>query len=271
MQNASRTYPTDLSDAQWNHLQPHLPAPSRRGRPRTRDLRSFLDGIFYLLQAGGAWRLLPTEFGPWSTVYGYFRRWSQAGLWEQINAALRETVRQQVQRDPQPSAAIVDSQTLKTSDQACRSGIDAGKKIEGVKRHVLVDTLGLLLCVLVTPASRQDRDGARFLLERCEQFFARLTCVWADAGYHAHALLEWVQGLRPERPLRLEIVRRLEGQRGFQVLPKRWIVERTLAWLVKRRRLGRHYEQRPDHSEGFIYLTMVSLMLKRLAKTQPAI
>jgi putative transposase len=171
--------------------------------------------------------LLPTEFGPWSTVYGYFRRWSQAGLWEQINAALRETVRQRVQRDPQPSAAIVDSQTIKTSDQACRSGIDAGKKIEGVKRHVLVDTLGLLLCVLVTPASLQDRDGARFLLERCEQFFARLTCVWADAGYHAHALLEWVQGLRPERPLRLEIVRRLEGPKSS---PKRGVVRISWKW-----------------------------------------
>ena len=267
MQNASRTYPTDLSDAQWHQLQPLLPPPSQRGRPRTRDLRTICHGLFYLLQAGCAWRLLPTEFGPWSTVYGYFRRWSRAGLWEQINAALREALRQQEQRDPQPSAAIVDSQTIKTSDQACRSGIDAGKKIEGVKRHVLLDTLGLLLCVLVTPASLQDRDGARFLLERCWQFFARLTCVWADAGYYAHALLEWVQGLRPERPLRLEIVRRREGQRGFQTLPKRWIVERTLAWLVKRRRLARHYEQRPDHSEGFIYLAMIALMLRRLAKT----
>jgi putative transposase len=267
MQNASRTYPTDLSDAQWHLLQPLLPAPNRRGRPRAVDLRHLLNGIFYLLQAGCAWRLLPKEFGPWSTVYGYFRRWSQAGLWEQINLALREQVRQQAQRDPQPSAAIMDSQTIKTSDQACRSGIDAGKKIEGVKRHVLVDPLGLLLGVLVTPASIQDRDGARLLLERCLGFFHRLQKVWADSGYYAHALLEWVASLFPQRPLVLEIVRRLEGVGGFVVLPKRWIVERTLAWLVKRRRLARHYEQRPDHSEGFIYLAMISLMLKRLTKT----
>ena len=174
MQNASRTYPTDLSDAQWHRLQPWLPAPSPRGRPRAVDLRHIANGIFYLLQAGCAWRLLPKEFGPWSTVYGYFRRWSRAGLWEQINLALREQVRQQAQRDPQPSAAILDSQTIKTSDQACDSGIDAGKKIEGVKRHVLVDTLGLLLGVLVTPASTQDRDGARLLLERSLGFFHRL-------------------------------------------------------------------------------------------------
>jgi putative transposase len=231
------------------------------------DLRLILNGIFYLLQAGCAWRLLPKEFGPWSTVYGYFRRWSQAGLWEQINLGLREEVRQQAQRNPQPSAAILDSQTIKTSDQACKSGIDAGKKIEGVKRHVIVDTMGLLLGVMVTPASIQDRDGARLLLERCLGFFDRLQKVWADSGYHAHALIEWVASLFPQRPLVLEIVRRLEGVGGFVVLPKRWIVERTLAWLVKRRRLARHYEQRPDHSEGFIYLTMISLMLKRLSKT----
>jgi putative transposase len=267
MQNASRTYPTDLSDAQWLLLQPWLPAPCSRGRPRTADLRQILNGILYLLQAGCAWRLLPSEFGPWSTVYGYFRRWSQAGLWEQINLALRAQVRQQAQRDPQPRAAILDSPTIKTSDQACRSGIDAGKKIEGVKRHVLVDTLGLLLGVLVPPASMQDRDGARFLLERCLGLLHRLAKVWADSGYYAHALIEGVGTLCPHRPLVLEIVRRLEGVGGFVVLPKRWIVERTLAWLVKRRRLARHYEQRPDHSQGFIYLAMISLMLKRLTKT----
>ena len=267
MQNASRTYPTDLSDAPWLLLPPCLPAPSTRGRPRAVDLRHILNGTFYLLQAGCAWRLLPKEYGPWSTVYGYFRRWSRTGLWEQINLALRAQVRQPAQRDPQPSAAILDRQTSKTSEPACRRGIDAGKKIEGVKRPVLVATLGLLLGVLVTPASTQDRDGARLLLERSLGFCHRLQKVWADSGYYAQARLEWGANLFPQRPLVLEIVRRLEGVGGFGVRPKRWIVERTRAWLVKRRRLARHYEQRPDHSEGFIYLAMISLMLKRLTKT----
>ena len=145
MPNASSNYPTDLNDAQWNLLQPLLPGPSPIGRPRTCDLRQILNAIFYGLQVGGAWRLLPRDFGPWSTVYGYFRRWSQAGVWAGINTALRESVRVQAGRPAQPSAAILDSQSVKTSDQACASGIDVPKQIEGVKRHILVDTLGLLL------------------------------------------------------------------------------------------------------------------------------
>ena len=233
-----------------------------RGRPAPHPQRHFLSP-----PSRGAWRLLPKEYGPWSTVYGYFRRWSRTGLWEQINLALRAQVRQPAQRDPQPSAAILDRQTSKTSEPACRRGIDAGKKIEGVKRPVLVATLGLLLGVLVTPASTQDRDGARLLLERSLGFCHRLQKVWADSGYYAQARLEWGASLFPQRPLVLEILRRLEGVGGFGVRPKRWIVERTRAWLVKRRRLARHYEQRPDHSEGFIYLAMISLMLKRLTKT----
>ncbi len=267
MQNAARTYPTDLSDAPWLLLQPGLPAPSTRGRPRAVALRHILNGIFYLLQAGGAWHLLPKEYGPWATGYGYFRRWSRAGLWEQRNLALRAPVRQQAQRDPQPSAAILDRQTSKTSEQACRSGIAAGKKIEGVQRPVLVDTLGLLLGVLGTPASTQDRAGTRRLLERSLGFCPRLQKVGADSGYYAQARLEWGASLFPQRPLVLALVRRLEGVGGFGVRPKRGSVERPLAWLGKRRRRARHYEPRPDPSEGFIYWAMLSLRLKRLTKT----
>ena len=182
MPKASTNYPTDLSDAQWNLLQPLLPGPSPTGRPRTCDLRHILNAIFYGLQAGGAWRLLPRDFGPWSTVYGYFRRWSQAGVWAGINTTLRESVRLHAGRLAQPSAAILDSQSVKTSDQACASGIDVHKQIEGVKRPILVDTLGLLLGVVVTAASVQDRDGAKTLWIRCGQGLIRLARVWADAG-----------------------------------------------------------------------------------------
>ena len=182
MPKASTNYPTDLSDAQWNLLQPLLPGPSPTGRPRTCDLRHILNAIFHALQAGGAWRLLPRDFGPWSTVYGYFRRWSRAGVWARSNTALRESVRLQAGRLAQPSAAILDSQSVKTSDQACASGIDAHKKIEGGKRHILMDTLGLLLGVVVTAASVPDRDGAKTVWEHCGPGLVRLVRLWADAG-----------------------------------------------------------------------------------------
>ena len=265
MQNASSTYPTDLHDAEWQILQPLLPAPAQRGRPRERDLREILNGIFYFLRAGCAWRLLPTEFGPWSTVHDYYRRWRRQGVWAQINHTLRRQVRQAAGQAPEPSAAILDSQSIKTGDQACASGYDAGKKIEGRKRHVVVDTLGLLLLVMVGPANVQDRDGARPLLQAVLQWCGSLRKIWADGGY-AGALVEWFGTLTIPSGCVLEIVRRLEGQTGFYILPKRWIVERTLGWLVKSRRLARDYETLPASSEAIIYLVMIRLMLKRLAK-----
>lgn len=268
MQNASITYPSDLNDAEWQLLQPLLPAPAKRGRPRTRDLREILSGIFYLLRSGCAWRLLPKEFGPWSTVHDYYRRWRQQGVWEQINHTLRQKVRGAAGKTDEPSGAILDSQTIKTGDQACASGYDAGKKIEGRKRHVVVDTLGLLLWVMVGPANVQDRDGARPLLQAVLRCFGGLRKIWADSGY-AGALVHWFQAHVGTRDCVLEIVRRLEGVSGFHILPKRWIVERTLGWLVKSRRLARDYETAPQSSEAMIYLTMIRLMLKRLARAQP--
>ena len=265
MQNASSTYPTDLHDAEWQILQPLLPAPAQRGRPRERDLREILNGIFYFLRAGCAWRLLPTEFGPWSTVHDYYRQWRRRGVWAQINHALRRQVRQAAGKTAEPSAAILDSQSIKTGDQACASGYDAGKKIEGRKRHVVVDTLGLLLLVMVGPANVQDRDGARPLLQAVLQLCGGLRKIWADGGY-AGALVEWFRTFAAPSGCVLEIVRRLEGRTGFYILPKRWIVERTLGWLVKSRRLARDYETLPASSEAIIYLVMIRLMLKRLAK-----
>jgi len=267
MQNASTVYPTDLTDAEWQVLQPLLPPPAPRGRPRERDLRVILNGLFYLLRAGCAWRMLPVDFGPWSTVHDYYRRWRLTGLWPQLNATLRERVRQGAGKAAEPSAAILDSQSIKTGDQACASGYDAGKKIEGRKRHVVVDTLGLLLHVVVGPASVQDRDGARPVLQAVLARFARLRKIWADAGY-AGALVAWVRERVGTRDCVLEIVRRLGDQVGFQILPKRWIVERTLGWMVKSRRLARDYETATQSSEAMIYLTLIRLMLKRLAKAK---
>lgn len=266
MQNASIVYPTDLSDREWQILQPLLPAASKRGRPRERDWRTILNGIFYLLRSGCSWRLLPKEFGPWPTVHDYYRRWRKLGVWERIHHALRQQVRVATGKNAEPTGAILDSQTIKTGDQACASGYDAGKKIEGRKRHVVVDTLGLLLCVMVGPANVQDRDGARPVLQAVLQTFSGLRKIWADSGY-AGALVKWFEEYVVPRDCVLEIVRRLEGLSGFHILPKRWIVERTLGWLVKSRRLARDYETATQSSEAMIYLAMIRLMLKRLAKT----
>ena len=257
-------YPSDLTDSEWQMLRPLLPPPAKRGRPRERDLRQMLDGIFYLLRSGCAWRMLPKEFGPWSTVHDYYRRWRLQGVWEKINHTLRQQVRQMAGKEVEPTGAILDSQTIKTGDQACASGYDAGKKVEGRKRHVVVDTLGLLLSVMVGPANVQDRDGARPLLCAVLQRCRSLQKIWADGGY-AGALVEWFREQMGPRHCVLEIVKRLGDKTGFYVLPKRWIVERTLSWLVKSRRLARDYETTTHSSESMIYLVMIRLMLKRLA------
>jgi len=264
-----RAYPTDLSEAQWLILEPlllPLLCLSGRGRPRQVDLREVVNAINYVLRTGCAWRLLPHDFPAWQTVYGYFRRWRDSGLWEKLNDALREQVRQQAEREREPSAAIMDSQSVKTSAVAGERGFDAGKKVKGRKRHILVDVLGLLLAVYVHPADIQDREGAKGLLERAKaKGFPRLQLIWADGGYSGLLLAVWA--LLATGWL-LTIVERAAGQVGFQVLPRRWVVERTLAWLGRYRRLSKDYEVLPQTSEAWIYAAMVNLMLKRL--TQPS-
>ena len=260
-------YPTDLSDEQWNLLQATLPPrPKQRGRGRPpSDLRRICNALLYLVRAGCAWRLLPRDFGPWQTVCHYFRLWSQQGYWQTIHGAFRSVVRDQAGKRSQPTAAILDSQTVRSSDQAGERGYDAAKKTKGIKRHILVDTLGLLLAVCVTKADVPEREGARRLLDRALDCFRWLRCLWADQGYGGEEFAGWVAAQRKTGTLRLEVVPRLQDQRGFQVLRKRWIVERTLGWFMKHRRLVRHYEVKTAHAESWLHISMIGVMLRRLA------
>lgn len=260
-------YPTDLTDEQWNLLQSVLP-PRKTAKPRGRpsaDMRRICNALLYFVRAGCAWRLLPRDFGPWKTVYHYFWRWSQQGVWQVIHDVLRSAVRADAGKRSEPTAAILDSQTVRSADQAGERGYDAAKKTKGIKRHVLVDTLGLLLAVGITPADVPERQGARRLLAAALACFRWLRCLWADQGYSGEALAGWVAARRKTGTLRLEVVPRLQDQVGFKVLRKRWIVERTFGWFMKHRRLVRHYEVKTAHAEAWLHISMIGIMLRRLA------
>ena len=264
MTKSQQIYPTDLNDTQWSKIRPYLPAEAKTGRPREHGWRLILNGVFYVLQSGCSWRMLPRELPPWKTVYHYFRLWQKDGTWERLNRLLREKVRLRFGKKRQASASILDSQSAKTSEGGWERGFDAGKKVTGRKRHTLVDTLGLILKVVVTAGNVQDRDGAKTLLEEISsqiEVVKRLKRIWADGGYRGE-LITWVQ---ETFGWILEIVEKPKDQKGFHVLPKRWVVERTFAWLVRQRRLARDYERLPETSESFIYVAMIRLMLRRLA------
>jgi transposase len=262
-------YPSSATtDAQWAIIEPLLPPPGntggRGGRREKHDRRLLVDAIFYLIRGGVAWRELPREFPPRSTVWDTFTRWLRSGAWARVHDALRDRLRIRLGRRPQPSAAIIDSQSVRAADTVAGGsrGYDAGKKINGRKRHLAVDTNGLLLAVIVTIAGIQDRDGGLRLLGRLREGFSTVALVWADAGY-AGRLVTFAAGVPA---ITVQVVRRADDQIGFQLLHRRWVVERTLAWISKYRRCVRDYERRIDTSEAMVHLAMIMTMSRRLAR-----
>lgn len=264
-------YPTDLTDAQWAVIAPLIPAPAwirgRGGRPEGYCHREMVDVMLYIDDNGTKWRALPADFPEWTAAYRFFRRWRDQGLLTVLHDRLRRECRSAAGREPEPSAAVIDSQSLRAAETvaAADRGYDGGKRVNGTKRHVAVDVLGLLLTVLVTGADVQDRDGAMPLLERLRTVCLRIALVWADGAY-AGSLVGWA---REELALRLQIVKRPDDACGFVVIPRRWVVERTLAWITRRRRCVRDYERRRDSHEAMVRWAMVLVMTRRLAKQSP--
>jgi putative transposase len=257
-------YPSDLTDAQWNRIEAHVPKPKPGGRPASVDRREIVNASFYVVREGITWRALPHDVPPWRTVCHYFRLWRDDGTWQTIHDAVRDETRQAAGRETSPSAAIIDAQSVKTVEQpaTCR-GYDGGKRVKGRKRHLAVDTLGLLLVIVVTAANVGDRTGARLVAGGLAGRFARLVTLFADAGYHSQPLTDW---LRTLGGWTLEIVRGVTNQEGMRVEPKRWIVERTFGWLNRYRRLSKDYETHPETSEVMILIAMTHLMARRVRK-----
>jgi putative transposase len=259
--NKNQVYPTDLTDRQWDCIKDLIPAAKPGGRPRSLQMRAVINAILYIVVSGCQWRLLPREYPAWQSVYTYFQQWRDDGTWQRIHDTLRAQVRQRAGRHKHPTAGALDSQSVKTTPMGGERGYDAGKKVNGRKRHLLVDTLGLLLMVVVTSAAVSDPAGAKQLLKRLTGACKKLRRIWVDGTYRGH-LLEWV--LLHCRFV-LQPVLRSEGQKGFVVLPRRWVVERTFAWLTQCRRLSKDYERLTVSSEAMIYIAMTRLMVRRLA------
>ncbi len=256
-------YATDLTDAEWRILAPLVPAPAPHGRPVDYPRREIVNALLYLNRAGCAWRLLPHDLPPWPIVYYYFKTWRDDGTWDQIHAGLRGPVRLAAGKCAQPSAAILDSQSVKMTDQAGRRGDDGAKQVTGRKRHLLVDTLGLLLMIVVTAASVGERAGGEQVVSQAEARLPQLQLLWADAGYKGAAFRDGVQA---QCGWVVRIVEHLVPVHEFKLLPWRWVVERTLGWLNRYRRLSKDDEVKPSSSEAWIRLALSNLMVHRLAR-----
>jgi transposase len=265
MMKSKQAYPTDLNDTEWLKIAPYLPKRSKMGRPPKYSFREILNGIFYVVKNGCVWRALPHDLPPWQTVYYYFARFRREGVWAQLNRLIREAVRKKDGRQPEASAMIIDSQTAKSAECGEFRGYDGNKKVIGRKRNLVVDTLGLVVMSKVTAANVQDVHAGKQVLSDLAQhpdLLVRLQKIFADGGYRGE-LVDWVLA---ELHAVMEIVLKEKDQKGFQVLPKRWVVERTFAWISRSRRLARDYERLVATSEAMIYIAMIRLGLRRLAR-----
>jgi putative transposase len=258
----NQMYPTDLTDRQWDCIKDLIPLAKPGGHPRTLDIRNVVNAILYIVVTGCQWRMLPHEYPAWQSVYTYFRQWRKDGTWQRLHDTLRAQVRERVGRHKHPTAGALDSQSVEaTQAPKATQGYDNGKRVKGRKRHILVDTLGLLLAVVVTTASISDPAGAKLLLSRLGGACKKLRRIWVDAAYRGQlqewAILHFKFVLQP--------VLRPANQKGFVLLPRRWVVERTFAWITQCRRLSLDYEVLPESSQAMIYIAMTRLMVRRLA------
>lgn len=256
----TKRYPTDLTDEEWSRIEPLLPRAPKRGRRRGVALREILNAIRYMARSGGGWRMLPKDFPPWQTVYWWFRRFVRLLLFRTIHDIALMIDRERVGREASPTAGVIDSQSVK-APSARQRGFDAGKKVLGRKRHIAVDTDGRLLMVNLTTADISDSAGAQMILAGIRKRWPWLKHLFADGAYDRTKLMDKAAFL----DFVIEIVRRIDGEPGFKVLPRRWVVERTFGWLTRWRRLVRDYEQRLDVSEAMIHVAMGSLLLRRIS------